>query len=295
MAAEAVSSERTHRAISRSVGRSRLQAGQGEWRVAQDEARQHAVAEPGAHQRHDRVVAVQREAHMGLDAVLPEQLVHFRMRAAFQLDVGLAGQRFGWEAVGVRQGMVAGHHHQQRVVHERDHVQVVLGKADGEPAVRVATPHHAFQLVLVVAAYQVQVDVRVASKKRLRDAGHPLYGRAGEGGHAYRAAFEVLAFGQLSGQVPFRIADVLHPRQERLAVGGEAHAAVFAHEQRHAQFPFERSHGVAHACLRVPQLACRLLEAAGFGGFEYRLVSLAHGPSFAVGGLLGARHCLSAS
>ena len=147
--------------------------------------------------------------------------------------------------------MVGRQHHEERILPQRDGVQVVLDGVDEETAVSVAAPHGLFQCIFVVDADQLQVDAWMLCEKALRDTGEPLDGGARERRHAHDAAFEVLELGEAHLQLALAVAHVLHPGKQIGAVRGEVRAAVVAHEQRHVQFSFERDHEVADAGLGV--------------------------------------------
>ena len=114
----------------------------------------------------------------------------------------------------------------------------------------------------------------VQAPELLGDAGEPLDGRAGEGGHAHVAALEVAQVGRTGMQPALGVADVLDERGQVRALGGGPHASVVAHQQGGVQLLLQRVHKIAHAGLRVAQLACGLFEAAGLHNLQERLVFL---------------------
>ena len=88
--------------------------------------------------------------------------------------------------------MVGRQHHEERILPQRNGVQVVLDGVDEETAVSVAAPHGLFQCIFVVDADQLQVDAWMLCEEALRDTGEPLDGGARERRYAHDAAFEVL-------------------------------------------------------------------------------------------------------
>ena len=143
-----------------------------------------------------------------------------------------------------------------------------------EPAVNVAAPNGLLKIVFVIKAHQLQINAGMLRQKRFGNAGEPLDGNAGERGNAHHAAFKVLQLGNAPGQLTLVVADVADPGQQFGAFAGKVRAAVIAHEQRYAQLALHGADKVADAGLCVAQVVRGLLEAAGFGDVQKRLVLL---------------------
>ena len=155
----------------------------------------------------------------------------------------------------------------------------VLGRRQAQKAaVHRAGEDPIFDLVIKIAGDHLKLDIGVEAAEALEDAGQPLGGHAGKGGHLYKAgvhalqALHGLHHGVVGG------AELLDPGQQRTAVRREHNAAPIAAEERDSQLVLQRIDGVTDAGLGEIHGLRRLGKAAAGRRFQKDLILCnAHG------------------
>ena len=239
-----------------------------------------ADAQPAGHHGQNGLILLHGVLDAGVGAVVVEHGLYLVVVALVQQDQRVFLQCLRREGVAPGQGMVAGHDDLPLIPLQKPAVQVLLrrGGQGNEAAVRLPVEHPVGYLVVEVGGQQLEFNAGILRLKRLEHARQPLFRHAGERGHPHKAGVQPPQVGGVLLQPVLGGAHLLKIRCQGAAVRRGGHAAVTAHQQRHAQLLLQCADGVADAGLGEVQRPRRRRKAAQLHGFEkYLILAYAHG------------------